>query len=63
MGKLSTVFADETRAYVQTQSTHVQRSDRSDFVTEARQELWDQMPFDFDEIRATVDRVLNKHLA
>jgi predicted dienelactone hydrolase len=62
MGKLNTVFDDETRVYVYRKSQHLHGQDRHDFICEAERELWDFMPFDWDEIKQTINRVFRKYV-
>jgi hypothetical protein len=61
MGKLDTVFSNDTLAYVNTRAVMLPCCERQEFRAEARRELWDFMPFDLVEIRQTVNRVYRKY--
>jgi hypothetical protein len=62
MGDMSTIFDNATRDYIHTKSRVLHGADKERFISEAEQELWDFMPFDTSEIRATVRRVLRRYL-
>jgi len=47
--------------YVHKKSIQLHCCDRIEFIVEAERELWDFMPFDWDEIKQAVNRVFRKY--
>jgi len=58
---MPTIFDEDTRELIYEKSRRLSGSTRRDFVAECERELWDFMPFDLGEIRATINRVFNRY--
>jgi hypothetical protein len=62
MGELSTVFSEDTRAYIYEKARCLHGEKRREFIAEAEREVWDFGLFDRNDVQAIIRRVLRRYL-